>query len=107
MWGSVRSPVGVMNKPKEVLLWMKTRSTLGILNVNGETAEFQDAPHFHQHCPYCESMTSNPCHSPLTLTAVLSLIRAGHLVPNALRIHRKGGNDCQRKAWEAKDEEYV
>lgn len=47
----------------------------------------------------------NPCHT--SLTAVLSPVRAGHLVPTVLRIHRKGGNDCRRKAWEAEDEEYV
>lgn len=28
-------------------------------------------------------------------------------MPNVLGIHRKGGNDCRRKAWEAGDEEYV
>lgn len=45
----------------------------------------------------------------LTRATFLSLSpgRANHLVHFALRIHRKGGDDCRRKAWEAEDEEYV
>lgn len=38
---------------------------------------------------------------------VFSFVRVGYLVLIVLRIYRKGGNDCRRKAWEAEDEEYV
>lgn len=53
MSGNVSSLVGVVNKPKEVLLCITAMSTVGVLNKGGKRVELPDAPHFRQHCPCC------------------------------------------------------
>lgn len=52
MSGNVSSPVGVVNKPKEVLLCVTAVSTVGISNKGGKRVELPDPPHFHWHRPY-------------------------------------------------------
>lgn len=37
MLGNISSPGRVMTKPKEVLLWMKTMSMMGIVNIAGKS----------------------------------------------------------------------
>lgn len=53
MSGNVSSLVGVVNKPKEVLLCITAMSTVGVLNKGGKRVELPDAPHFRQNCPCC------------------------------------------------------
>lgn len=44
--GNVSSSLGVINKPQDVLQWMKTTSTLGI---RCKSVALHGTLHFHQH----------------------------------------------------------
>lgn len=66
-WRNGSIPMGAINKPKELLPWMKTMNTMSILNVGDGRAKLHDALHLYQHCSYCKDVMPNLCHTSLTL----------------------------------------
>ena len=93
MLGNASSPVGLVNKPKEASLCIKATGTTGILNIGGKIKwNFPMLFIFTSIAPVVRV-----CYLIHATLLSFSLVRAGHLVQNVLRIHGKGGKDCRRK----------
>ena len=84
----------VMKKPTGALLWVKTMSTMGTLRIAGEEVGLRDSLAFPPSIAPLLGDGAQPMPRFSRSHWRPSPVRAGLLVPDTLRIHRKDGKDC-------------